>query len=66
VKELATITNEAGLKITLSYEPIAGQLFTEAYGEPTMEVGPFFASEQAAIDYIQDSWGHGWNLTWLE
>lgn len=64
MKPLANITNENGLAITISYDEVACHLYTEAFGEPTEEVGPKFSSENEAANYIQDSWGRNWNLTW--
>lgn len=56
MKTLATITGDNEEAITLSFDPTTGHLYTESFGEPTMEVGPQFASEQQAADYIQDSY----------
>lgn len=66
MKPLATITNENDTVITLSYDPAWERLFSECDSEPTMEVGPKLRSEQAAIEYIQDSYSNGWQLTWIE
>lgn len=63
MKAIATITGEDGNTITISFD--GSRLFTESFGEPTMEVGPEFATEEKAAEYIHDSWGRGWNLIWL-
>lgn len=63
MKPLATITGENGEIITISLH--GTQLFTESPGEPTIQVGGEFATEQAASEYILASWGRNWNLTWI-
>lgn len=65
MKVLAQITGETDDVITLSYDSTTGHLYTESFGEPTTEVGPQFFNETDAAEYIQDSWGRDWNLTWL-
>jgi len=67
MKALATITGENGERITISYDATAEHLYTESFGEPTMEVGPRLATEQAASEWIQDSYGRtNWQLTWID
>ncbi len=62
MKKIATITNEDGLDICISFD--GQQLFAESFGEPTYQIGCSFASEQEAAEYIQDSYSSGWSLTW--
>ena len=62
MKKLATITNESSSQITISYDN--NHLYSEAFGEPTLEIGPRFTDEGEAVDYIHASYSRGWNLTW--
>ena len=55
---MATIEGEDGDTITLWYAE--GVL----HADETV-IGPEFASEEQAAQYIHDSYGRGWNLTWL-
>lgn len=64
MKKLATITGENGNRITLSYD--GTHIIMEEFGEPAIESGPYLATEEAAAEYIQDSWGRNWDLTWAE
>ena len=64
MKKMATITGENGEEITISFEGGSNMLYTESFGEPTTQVGPQFRGEEQAAEYIQDSWGRNWNLTW--
>jgi hypothetical protein len=42
-----------------TYDPQAGQLYAGAE-----QVGPAGLSIDQAGEYINDSWGRGWELTW--
>jgi hypothetical protein len=64
MKKMATITGENGKEVTISFETESNMLYTESLDEPTTQVGPQFASEEQAAEYIQDSWGGNWNLNW--
>lgn len=66
MKKIATITGENGETITISYDATTEHLYTESFGEPTMEVGPRLSDEASAAQYVQDSWGREWNLAWAE
>lgn len=62
MKKLATIMGENGNRITLSYD--GTHIIMEEFGEPALESGPEMATEEDAAEYIHDSWGSGWDLTW--
>lgn len=62
MKKLATITNENGIDLVISFD--GNQLFAEGFGLPTEQIGGSFQTEDQAAEYIQDSYNNGWNLTW--